>query len=158
VRRREFVTGFGSIAAAWPLAGLAQPLDRMRRVGILLPWPEYGPDVREVWVTDLARNLGHFGWLAGENIRIDWRFAAGNPTLFKPFAAECDCAADHVRDRENVSLRISVHEIGQCAAAVAAFSGISLAAGDGAIDPTPCQRPGLECWRCPTGLVAVGCR
>jgi len=88
VRRREFVTGFGSIAAAWPLAGLAQPLDRMRRVGILLPWPDYLPDVRELWVTDLAQDLGRFGWVDGENIRFDYRFTAGNSTLFKPFAGE----------------------------------------------------------------------
>jgi hypothetical protein len=86
VRRREFITGFGSIAAAWPLAGLAQPADRMRRVGVLLSWPE--PDARELWVTDLARELGRFGWLDGENIRFEYRFASGNPTLFKPFAAE----------------------------------------------------------------------
>jgi putative ABC transport system substrate-binding protein len=94
VRRREFITGFGSIAAAWPLAGLAQPADRMRRVGILLPWPEYRPDVRE-FSADFPQDLGRFGWLDGENIRIDWRFAAGNPTLFKPFAAELvDLAPD----------------------------------------------------------------
>ena len=88
MRRREFITGFGSIAAAWPLAGLAQPADRMRRVGILLPWPDYLPDVRELWVTDLARDLGRLGWVDGENIRFDYRFAAGKPTLFKPFAGE----------------------------------------------------------------------
>ena len=93
MRRREFITGFGSIAAAWPLAGLAQPADRMRRVGVLLSWPE--PDARELWVTDLARELGRFGWLDGENIRFEYRFASGNPTLFKPFAAELvDLAPD----------------------------------------------------------------
>ena len=87
MRRRAFIAVLGA-AAAWPLAGLAQPADRMRWVGILLPWPEYEPGVRELWVTDLARELGRFGWLNGENIRFDYRFTAGNPTLFKPFAGE----------------------------------------------------------------------
>jgi putative ABC transport system substrate-binding protein len=73
-------------AAVWPLAAHTQPSERMRPVGVLLPWPE--PDAREFWVTDLARELGRFGWVDGENIRFDSRFAAGNPTLFKPFAGE----------------------------------------------------------------------
>jgi putative ABC transport system substrate-binding protein len=32
--------------------------------------------------------LRRFGWIAGQNIRIDYRFAAGDPTLFKTYAAE----------------------------------------------------------------------
>jgi putative ABC transport system substrate-binding protein len=85
LKRRGFIAVLGA-AAAWPLARHAQQPERMRRVGVLLPWPE--PDARELWVTDLARELGRFGWLDGENIRFEYRFASGNPTLFKPFAAE----------------------------------------------------------------------
>jgi putative ABC transport system substrate-binding protein len=29
-----------------------------------------------------------FGWVEAKNIRIDYRFAAGDPTLFKTYAAE----------------------------------------------------------------------
>ena len=32
--------------------------------------------------------LGRFGWAEGGNIRIDYRFAAGDPTLYKTYAAE----------------------------------------------------------------------
>src|SRR5260370_7469078 len=35
-----------------------------------------------------ADALGRLGWVEGKNIRIDYRFAAGNPTLYKTYAAE----------------------------------------------------------------------
>jgi putative ABC transport system substrate-binding protein len=87
VTRREFITGLGGIAAAWPLAGHGQQPERMRRVGALNAWPEKDPAVQE-FVTAFAQALGRFGWVEGKNIRIDWRFAAGDPTLFAPHGAE----------------------------------------------------------------------
>jgi putative ABC transport system substrate-binding protein len=35
-----------------------------------------------------AQALGRFGWIEGKNIRTDYRFAAGDPALFKTYAAE----------------------------------------------------------------------
>jgi putative ABC transport system substrate-binding protein len=59
----------------------------MRRVGVLLPWPEQDP-VAQASKRAFADALVRFGWVEGENIRIDYRFGAGDPTRYKIFAAE----------------------------------------------------------------------
>jgi putative ABC transport system substrate-binding protein len=84
--RRGFLAVLGG-AAAWPLGGHAQQPERVPRVGVLMPWPENEAQARAS-VTAFAQALGRFGWVEGRNIRIDYRFASGDPTLFKTYAAE----------------------------------------------------------------------
>ena len=87
MRRREFVAGLGSVAAmaSRPVAVRAQQPKRMRHVGVLTGLPE---NISEAMVGAFARSLESLGWVEGENIRIDHRFAAGNPTLLETSAAE----------------------------------------------------------------------
>jgi putative ABC transport system substrate-binding protein len=86
MRRRAFITSLAG-AAAWPLAAGAQPAERVRRVGVVVPFPENDP-ASQARVTAFAQALGRFGWVEGKNIRIDYRFAGGDPTLYKTYAAE----------------------------------------------------------------------
>jgi putative ABC transport system substrate-binding protein len=86
MRRRELLLLMGG-AAAWPLAGHAQQPERVRRVGVLMSLPENDP-ISRARVTIVAQALGRFGWVEGKNIRIDYRFAASDPTLFETYAAE----------------------------------------------------------------------
>jgi putative ABC transport system substrate-binding protein len=86
VKRRRFIAVLGG-AAAWPLAGNAQQPERMRRIGVLLGFPENDPFTRAI-VTAFAGALARLGWVEGKNIRIDYRFAAGDPALYKNYAAE----------------------------------------------------------------------
>jgi putative ABC transport system substrate-binding protein len=88
MKRRDFLSTFlGGAAVAVPLAGHAQQPERIRRVGVVIAYPE--TDSRaQAFVAAFAQALGRFGWAEGKNIRIDYRFAAGDPTLFKTYAAE----------------------------------------------------------------------
>ena len=83
--RREFIAVIGG--AAWPLAAYAQHPERARRLGVLVGFPENDPFARR-FVSAFAGALGRFGWVEGKNIRIDYSFAAGDPTLYKTHAAE----------------------------------------------------------------------
>jgi putative tryptophan/tyrosine transport system substrate-binding protein len=84
--RRRFITLLAGVVV-WPVTGYAQQLERVRRVGVLLPYPENDPLTRPI-VTAFTQALGRLGWTDGKNIRIYYRFAAGNPALFKTYAAE----------------------------------------------------------------------
>ena len=86
MRRREFIAVLGGTAAC-PLAGRAPQPERIRRVGVLLPFPEADP-ITQACVTAFSQTLARFGWVEGKDIRIDYRFAAGDPTFFKTYAAE----------------------------------------------------------------------
>jgi putative ABC transport system substrate-binding protein len=84
--RRGFIAMLGG-AAAWPLAGRAQQPERVRCIGVLNSFDENDPTVQES-MTAFAHALRSFGRVEGKNIRIDYRFAAGDPSLFKTYAAE----------------------------------------------------------------------
>jgi putative tryptophan/tyrosine transport system substrate-binding protein len=84
--RRAFIAALGG-AVLSPLAGRAQQPERLRHVGVLLGFPENDPFTRAI-ATAFADALGRLGWVEGKNIRTVYRFAAGDPTLFKAYAAE----------------------------------------------------------------------
>jgi putative ABC transport system substrate-binding protein len=84
--RRGFVAALSG-AAAWPLAGYAQVPERMRRVGVLILFAQSDP-MGQASIAAFTQALGRFGWVEGKNIRIDSRFAGGDPALFKTYATE----------------------------------------------------------------------
>ena len=86
MRRRAFIAVLGG-AAAWPLAGPAQQPEQIRRVGVLMSLPENDP-LGQAYVRSFAQALERFGWVEGKTIRVDYRFAASDPSLFNTYAAD----------------------------------------------------------------------
>jgi putative tryptophan/tyrosine transport system substrate-binding protein len=87
VRRRDFITFLGGAAATWPLTARAQQDDRARRVGILNLLGETDPEA-QLWDTAFRKRLDDLGWVDGRNIRLDYRWAAGNVERLQFFAKE----------------------------------------------------------------------
>ena len=77
VKRREFITLLGGAAAAWPLAAHAQQAaTKVRRIGVLMSASADDPDAL-AWISAFAQGLQERGWSVGGNVRIDYRWGAG---------------------------------------------------------------------------------
>jgi putative ABC transport system substrate-binding protein len=86
MKRREFITLLGG-AAAWPLAARAQQNERVRRIGVLEALAIDDPEAL-ARVTALAQGLQQLGWTVGRNIRIEYRWGAGDADRIRQQAAE----------------------------------------------------------------------
>ena len=73
MRRREFVALLSGAATAWPLATWAQPTEQVRRLGVLILFPENDPQTQPR-VTALLQGLERLGWIVGRNLRIDYQW------------------------------------------------------------------------------------
>ena len=86
MRRREFIAGFGA-AVASPLVARAQQGERVRRVGVLMPFGENEP-VAKPRVSAFTQALADLGWTDGQNVKIDYRWPAGDADKARQHAAE----------------------------------------------------------------------
>jgi putative ABC transport system substrate-binding protein len=87
VRRRDFISLLGGAAATLPLTALAEQGERMRRVGVLMNASENDPESQRR-VATLVQVLKELGWTEGRNVRIDYRWAAGDTGRAHAFANE----------------------------------------------------------------------
>jgi putative ABC transport system substrate-binding protein len=94
MRRRDFISIFGSAAATWPLAARAQQ-GGMRRIGALntlaaddaLGQARHGA---------FLQGLQQAGWSIGRNVQVETRWAAGDADRLRKYAAELVALAPDV--------------------------------------------------------------
>ena len=87
MKRREFITLLGGAASAWPLVARAQQPRRMRRNGVLTPFPADDAE-GHARLTAFTQALQQLGWTVGQNVRIDYRWGPGNPATMRKHATE----------------------------------------------------------------------
>jgi putative ABC transport system substrate-binding protein len=86
LKRREFITLLGG-GAAWPLAARAQQAgERVRRVGILMPYPQTEQEIQGR-VRAFKEELHRLGWIEGSKIEFDERWTTDNMDLVRSNAA-----------------------------------------------------------------------
>ena len=87
MKRRKFMTLLAGAAAIWPVAARGQPGERMRRVGVLSPWPANDKEAQDR-VDAFTQGLEQLGWRNGTNVRIDYRPSDGKPATMRKNATE----------------------------------------------------------------------
>jgi len=86
MKRREFIAGLGS-AAAWPLNTRAQQGERVRRIGVLMPFNETDP-VAKPRLSAFTQALADLRWTDGRNVRMDLRWAGDDINRIRALAQE----------------------------------------------------------------------
>ena len=85
MRRRDFITLLGGASVAWPVAARAQQGGSIARIGLL--WPGDAPPVSPR-MESFRQGLRALGFVDGQNIAIELRYAQGGPQQLPELAAE----------------------------------------------------------------------
>jgi putative tryptophan/tyrosine transport system substrate-binding protein len=83
MRRRAFIGGLGGAAAAWPLVARAQ--QSIPVIGFL---GVSSPEVAKEVVADFRRGLRDAGYIEGQNVAIEFRWANGRLGVLRELAIE----------------------------------------------------------------------
>src|SRR5262245_55071135 len=86
LKRRDFITLLGG-TAAWPLSARAQQPERMRRIGVLMLYPENDPEGQRR-ATAFREGLQKLGWVVGRNVQIDFQWGLGDADWIRSVAAQ----------------------------------------------------------------------
>jgi putative ABC transport system substrate-binding protein len=87
MRRRQFLALLGSMAIGYPADVVAQRSERVRRIGVLMPFTA-GDAVGLRRVKIFTQALQDLGWTDGQNTRIDYRWPGGDIEQIQSLAKE----------------------------------------------------------------------
>src|SRR5262245_57412942 len=95
MRRREFITLLGGVAAAaWPLTARAQQPAKVPTIGFL---GSSSPASQGEWLAACLQRLRELGWIEGRTIAIEYRWGEGRTERFAELQASSHkpAAVDH---------------------------------------------------------------
>ena len=84
MERREFIKIVCGLVGTWPIAAYAQQVGGLRRVGVL----GADPIVWSSWTAAFVTRLRELGWIAGETVDVEYRWAGGSSKRVSDFTAE----------------------------------------------------------------------
>jgi putative ABC transport system substrate-binding protein len=85
VRRREFTTLATAAAVAWPLSLNAQQSRKLPTIGYL---GANSASAQSRWTAAFVQGLRELGWIDGQNVTIEYRWADGRSEHYSEFAVE----------------------------------------------------------------------
>src|SRR5258707_4662701 len=87
MKRRAILAGIAALLAPRSLIAQTPSRDGPRRLGVLMGNLADDP-VGQAYAASLMQGLRALDWREGENLRIDWRSAGGDPALFDRYATQ----------------------------------------------------------------------
>jgi ABC-type uncharacterized transport system substrate-binding protein len=95
MKRRKFITLLGGGVATWPLAARAQQPERIRHIGVLMPFSADDAE-SQTRMGAFLQTLALSGWAIGRNVRIDTRWGARDAERIHRHALELTALAPDV--------------------------------------------------------------
>jgi putative ABC transport system substrate-binding protein len=140
MRRRDIITLLGGAAAGWPFAGRAQQAERVRRIGVLMPYAADDSQAR-VYMQAFLQRLQELGWMVGRNLQIDYRWTPDFPIRGRAVAAELVALAPDVVLTQTGTLVSDLQSASRSVPII--FTGVADAVGSGRVESLarPAQMP-----------------
>lgn len=88
MNRRDTIIALVALGAAAPLGLQAQQPAKMSRVGVLTPFSASDPATIDLLHGVFLQALRERGWVEGQNVAIEWRYAEGKFDRLPDLAAE----------------------------------------------------------------------
>jgi putative tryptophan/tyrosine transport system substrate-binding protein len=87
MQRRRFITLLGGTVMVWPLTIHAQQAERVRRIGVLIPFTADDPEA-QARTALFEQSLRQLGWTVGQNLQIEERSPGGEAASIRRAATE----------------------------------------------------------------------